>query len=82
VLPKDYDRGGYPRLGDAAAGVVMTAPLRNAGHHRQYRLGTVYACILLFSSTDGMFGWIMVKANGIDDVVHELRNRGQLETVG
>jgi len=29
--PKDYVQGGAPQAGDAAAGVVMTAPFRHAG---------------------------------------------------
>ena len=73
------------QAGDAAAGVVMTAPSRHAGHHRQHRLGTVqclHLTLLVHAQDDGTLGWIVLQANNIDDLVHELRIRGKFEAIG
>ena len=64
------------QTGDAGTDVIVTAPLRHAGHHRQYRLGPIqclHAGFLVHTQHHRMFGRIVIQANDIDDLVDELR---------
>ncbi len=46
------------------------------------RFECLHLALLVHTEDNGMLGRIMVKANNIDNLVHELRIRGQRETVG
>jgi hypothetical protein len=66
------------------AGVVVAAPFGHPGHHWQHRLGAVqglHAALLVHTQHHGFLRRIVIQANDIDDLVHEQRIVGELETV-
>ena len=66
------------------ADVVVGAPLGHARHHRQHRLGPVQGLdpgLLVHAQHHRLLGRVVVEADDVDDLVHELRIGGQLEGV-
>ena len=62
-------------------GVVASAPLWHAGHHREDWLGPVQGLhlrLLVHAQHYGTLGRIVVEADDIDDLLHEERVRGSL----
>ena len=83
--------GDHGAVGDAVRGeqagravpdIAVAAPLRDAGHHRQHRLGPVQrldARFLVRAPHHRLLRRVVVQAHDIDDLVREQRAGGQLE---
>lgn len=78
------DVEGREQTRHAGTDVIVTAPLRHARHQRQHRLRPIerlHTGFLVHTQHHGPFRWIMLQTNNIDDLVDELRIRGELEPV-
>ena len=79
-----FDVEGGEQAGDAVPGVVVSAPLGHAGHHREHRLGPVQGLdlvLLVHAQDHGLIRRVVVEADDVDDLLHEQRVGAHLEPV-